>query len=154
MLRHHLSFEIARFRQGVSHWGKHKYGSQADAMIRESCLVHLRLLLDFFYPRKNSAFTKYKDIFVSDYLPDRNCLSPDFQDLLEPPAWLQHYRDQLDWRLAHLTLERLRFEPGPERPSWNPVPQFDHVERLITEFIAALPREMKAFFDPRPRTAR
>jgi hypothetical protein len=153
MLRHHLSFEIARFQQGISHWGKRKYGTQADAMIRESCLIHLRLLLDFFYPRKNWAYTKYKDIFVSDYLPERSRLSPEFRELLEQPPWLQNYRDQLDWRVAHLTLERLQFDPGPQRPSWDPVPHFAHVKRLITSFLKALPPDVKAFFDPAPRSA-
>ena len=142
MLREHVSFEIGRFRKAASLWGKAKYGRVEDAMIRESCLIHMRLLLDFFYPRVDPRKSKHEDVFVSDYLPERGRLP---LELANNPPWLQEYRDQLDWRLAHLTMKRFEFE---ERPVWQPQEQFGHLERLIAAFLAALPADVKAEFDP------
>jgi hypothetical protein len=96
MLRKHLSFEINRFRLATSLWSEHKYDRLADAMIRESCLIHMRLLLDFFYPRRDPQRSRHQDMYVTDYLPSRTALSPQFQKLLTPPNWLQSYRDELD----------------------------------------------------------
>jgi hypothetical protein len=146
MLRKHLSFEINRFRIAASMWGKPKCGSVADAMIRESCLIHMRLLLDFFYPRIDpTKKRKFEDVFVVDYLPEKTQLRKEFQDLLAEPSWLQDYRDQLDWRLAHLTMKRMDFE---KKPAWQPEKQFRHLERLICEFISALPEKTRALFNP------
>lgn len=145
MLRTHVSFEINRFRVAAAQWGKCTYGVPVDAMVRESCLIHFRLLLDFFYPRASATGSKFEDVFASDYLPELDLLTLEFRELLAEPSWLQGYRDQLDWRLAHLTLKRIRFE---RRPAWEPRAQFAHVEHLITQFLAALPCEMRALFDP------
>ena len=147
MFQRHLSFEINRFRLAVSLWSKPKYDGLADAMIRESCLIHMRLLLDFFYPRINpKRQTKYEDIFVTDFLPDKTQLRREFQTLLAKPLWLQAYRDQLDWRLAHLTMKRLDFE---KNPIWQPEKQFEHLEQLICEFISALPETTRSLYNPR-----
>jgi len=146
MLRKHLSFEINRFRIAASMWGKPRYGKVADAMIRESCLIHMRLLLDFFYPRIDpTKKSKFEDVFVTDYLPDKTQLRKEFQNLLAKPSWLQGYRDRLDWRLAHLTVKRMDFE---KNPVWRPEKQFEHLERLISEFISALPEKTRALFNP------
>jgi hypothetical protein len=145
MLRKHLSFEINRFRTAASMWGKPKYGSVVDAMIRESCLIHMRLLLDFFYPRIGPAKKRrFEDVFVTDYLPENTQLTREFQDLLAEPPWLQDYRNQLDWRLAHLTMKRIDFE---KNPAWQPEKQFAHLERLICGFISALPQRTRALFN-------
>jgi hypothetical protein len=147
MLRKHLSFEINRFRIAASMWGKPKYDEVAHAMIRESCLIHMRLLLDFFYPRIDpTKKRKYEDVLVTDYLPDKTQLRKEFQDLLAKPSWLQDYRDQLDWRLAHLTMKRMDFQ---KNRAWQPQKQFEHLERLISEFISALPEKTRALFNPR-----
>ena len=145
MFRKHLSFEINRFRVAASMWGKPKYDRVSDAMIRESCLIHSRLLLDFFYPRNDPTTSKFQDVFVTDYLPDKTQLSKEFQKLLTKPSWLEDYRDQLDWRLAHLTMKRMDFE---KNPAWQPEKQFEHLERLISEFISALPEKTRALFNP------
>jgi len=146
MLRKHLSFEINRFRIAASMWGKPKYGSVVDAMIRESCLIHMRLLLDFFYPRIDpTKKRKYEDVFVTDYLPEKARLPKEFQNLLLKPPWLQDYRHKLDWQLAHLTMKRVDFE---KNPAWQPQKQFAHLERLICEFLSALPEKTRALFNP------
>jgi hypothetical protein len=145
MLRKHLSFEINRFRVAASAWNKRKYGNVVDAMIRESCLIHMRLLLDFFYPRVDPKKAKFDDVFVTDYLPEKAQLHKEFQNLLAEPLWLQDYRNQLDWRLAHLTMKRIDFE---KNPAWRPEKQFGHLERLICEFVSALPEKTRALFNP------
>jgi hypothetical protein len=144
MLRKHLSFEINRFRLAASFWGKCQHDRLVDAMIRESCLIHFRLLLDFFYPRIDPQFSKHNDIFVSDFLPDPEAIRPEFRELLKEPPWLKGYRDQLDWRLAHLTLNRFQFEGH----RWEASQQFQHVERLISLFLADLPGDLRDCFDP------
>ena len=122
MLHEHLSFEINRFRLAASMWGKPKYDGVTDAMIRESCLIHMRLLLDFFYPRIKPEKSKYEDVFVTDYLPNKAHLPQALQRLLLKPPWLRDYRDQLDWRLAHLSMKRTGFK---KNPAWQPDKQFD-----------------------------
>jgi hypothetical protein len=121
MLRVHLSFEINRFRLGISVWNKQQHGQKEclDAMIRESCLLHMRLLLDFFYPRPKAKVTPMKDIFVDDYFPDRSHLSENFQNLLKEPDWTEKYRDRLDAALAHLTMRRMDFESNR---AWHVTP--------------------------------
>jgi hypothetical protein len=152
MLGQHLSFEINRFRIGVSMWGEQKYGEVPDAMIRESCLIHMRLLLDFFYPRTDpTKKSKYEDVFATDYLPDVTQLSEKLQKLLMEPIWLQDYRNQLDWRLAHLTMKRFDFAINPV---WQPEKQFKHMERLISEFLSALPEKTRALFSPHRQGSR
>jgi hypothetical protein len=149
MLREHLSFEIGRFRQGVSFWYQPGDGV-AEGMLRESCLIHVRLLLDFFYPRVEPKDSKYEDVFVFDYFQGDASISEDLAELLKAPPWLQRYRDQLDWRLAHLTLKRLGFDRPPSSV-WRPAEQFNHLERLIKLFVQALPPDMRRFFDDRTR---
>jgi hypothetical protein len=146
MFHEHLSFEINRFRLAVSMWGQQKHDGLVDAMIRESCLVHMRLLLDFFYPRIDPKSSRFEDVFVSDYLPNKSLLPKPLQELLTPPLWLQDYRDQLDWRLAHMTMKRMEFKR--KRRAWDPKEQFEHLERLISWFIEALPDKTRALFNP------
>jgi hypothetical protein len=140
----HISFEINRFRLASSAWGRPQYGSLADAMMRESCLIHFRLLLDFFYPRIEPEKSPFQDVFVTDYLPDKTQLPQELQDLLVKPSWLQGYRDELDWRLAHMTMKRIRFD---QSPAWRPEKQFNHLERLISGFLLALPDHMQALYN-------
>ena len=111
-------------------------------MIRESCLIHMRLLLDFFYPRIDPQKSQHEDVFVSDYLPERNWCP---LDLANDPPWLPEYRERLDRMLAHLTMKRFEFE---ERRVWKPKEQFGGLERLIAAFLAALPTDVRAEFDP------
>jgi len=146
MFHEHLSFEINRFRLAVSMWGRQNHGGLVDAMIRESCLIHMRLLLDFFYPRISPKKSKFEDVFVSDYLPDKTLLPKTLRRLLTDPRWLQDYRDQLDWRLAHMTMKRMQFKKL--RRMWEPQKQFAHLESLISEFIAALPDKTRSLFNP------
>ena len=75
--------------------------------------------------------SKFEAIFVTDYFPDKSKLSMEFRSLLEEPTWLQDYRDELDWRLAHLTMKRMDFEGNP---SWQPEKILNHIESLITSF--------------------
>jgi hypothetical protein len=146
MFHIHLIFEFNRFRLAASMWTTPQFDGFVDAMIRESCLIHLRLLLDFFYPRVDTTKkSKFEDIFATDYLPDRAALPVELQELLTKPSWLQDYRNQLDWRLAHLTMKRMNFEKSP---IWEPEKQFSHLEQLISEFIAALPAKTRALFNP------
>jgi len=145
MLHKHLSFEINRFSLASSMWGKRTFGSLPDAMIRESCLIHMRLLIDFFYPRIDPEKAgKFEDVFVTDYI-DRTQMRREFQELLIEPPWLQDYRNRLDWRLAHLTMKRIEFE---RNPYWQPEKQFEHLERLITEFLLSLPDKTRSQYDP------
>jgi len=149
MLRKHLSFEINRFRAAAAMWNKPKCGLVVDAMIRESCLLHTRLLLDFFYPRVDpSKKRKYEDVFVTDYLPDKTQLCKEFQDLLANPPWLRDFRNRLDWQLAHLTTKRIDCE---KNPAWQPQKQFKHIELLISEFLSALPEKTRTLFNPRQK---
>jgi len=109
----------------------------------------MRLLLDFFYPRIDPKKSKFEDVFVSDYLPSPTQMPKPLQKLLMAPPWLQDYRDQLDWRLAHMTMKRMAFKK--RRRLWEPKKQFAHLESLITGFIAALPEKTRGLFNPNQR---
>ena len=101
---------------------------------------------DFFYPRVPPKKSKFEDVFVSDYLPDAKQAPKSLRQLLTPPSWLQDYRDRLDWRLAHMTMKRMGFKH--HRRIWDPQKQFAHLERLTSEFIAALPENTRLLFNP------
>ncbi|MGH9523129.1 MAG: hypothetical protein ACRD3E_11425 [Terriglobales bacterium] len=85
------------------------------------------------------------DLFVTDYFPDQILLSAEFRALLVEPTWLMKYRNELDWRLVHVTLFRLNFE---QNPVWQPEKVFAHVEQLIVRFLGALPSHLRPLFDP------
>ena len=138
MLSTHLSFEINRFRLGALVWKEQQRGEDRglpacmSAMLRESLLIHMRLMLDFFYPRKTFN-PKFRDVFVLDYLPAWS--RPE-------PAWIDPYRKKIDEQLAHLTINRVRMPPWGDK-------EILHINALIDEFLGALAPGKLALYDPR-----
>ena len=151
MLRTHLSFEINRFTRGVELWRQKVNGdSSIDDMVLEACLIHLRLLVDFFFPRMEAeAYGPVQEIFVTDYIPNDQ-YSTRLSVLLSPtPDWVPVYRSKLDWQIAHLTLKRDEIATEDGWHHWKDIQQpFKQMEKLIEAFLHALPREMKFYFDP------
>ena len=137
--REHLAWEMGRFRRGVALWGRRD--GEEGAMLRESCLIHLRLLLDFLYPRGTSK--RYPD----DVRPE-HFVADGHWDPPEPP-WLQGYRDRLDQLLVHLTYKRLDWAED-QRMVWRPEQQFAHVEQMWGQFLSSLPEDRRRWFsEPR-----
>lgn len=129
MLQEHLSFEINRFKYGAEIFGNNKFGRVPDAMIREACLIHARVLVDFFYPRNN---IRKDDVIVTDYLPGWAVNKPD---------WVEDYRTQVDWQLAHLTMNRVPMPPWTKD-------HLMHIKGLIDQFLRDLPVDMRQHYDP------
>ena len=151
MLNTHLSFEINRFTRGVELWRKKVNGdTSVDDMVLEACLIHMRLLLDFFYPRNGTEENgPYSEIVVTDYIPDHRYTTR-LELLLSPtPDWVPWYRSRLDWQLAQLTMNRDKIDTEHPWHHWKDVqPLFIHMEKLVEAFLQGLPPDMKALYDP------
>jgi len=151
MLNTHLSFEINRFTRGVELWRKKVNGDgSVDEMVLEACLIHLRLLLDFFYPRNGTEEdSPYSDIFVTDYIPTYRYTTRLGLLLSPTPEWVPEYRSRLDWQVAQLTMKRDGIETEHPWHHWKEIqPLFIHMEKLVEAFLQALPPNMKAGYDP------
>ena len=66
-----------------------------DGLLLEACLLHFRVVWDFFYRQKH----KPTDVVVTDYLPKWT--------EVPPPARLKDIRKWLNVMLAHLTTHRV-----------------------------------------------
>ena len=66
-----------------------------DGLLLEACLLHFRVIWDFFYRPKE----KNTDVVVRDYVPTWAAT--------EPPARLKEIRRWLNVMLAHLTTHRV-----------------------------------------------
>ena len=151
MLNTHLSFEINTFLLGELLWNGNGDRSTRVDLLRESCLIHMRLLLAFFYPRpKELKFSPYRDIFITDYISTDKSRWPDrLKGLIDPPpAWLADFRRKLNLQLAHLTLDRIHLEET-DLHRWDVKTPFRHVGLLIDEFLEALPPERRRLYDPK-----
>jgi hypothetical protein len=73
-----------------------------DGLLLEACLLHFRIVWDFFYKRKKET----TDVVVSDFVPT--------WDVIAPPERLKVIRRWLNVMLAHLTTHRTdpRFKAG------------------------------------------
>ena len=66
-----------------------------DGLLLEACLLHFRVVWDFFYGQKQ----KPTDVVVTDYIPKWT--------EMPPPARLKDIRKWLNVMLAHLTTHRV-----------------------------------------------
>ena len=151
MLSTHLSCEINRFVHGVELWRqKVKGDSSVDDMVLEACLVHMRLLLYFFFPPQGEEdYSPYQDIAVSDYIPDDQCPLRLRLLLFPTPDWVPVYKSRLDRQIVRLTLERGERDTEYDWHHWKDIQgPLSQMEKLIEAFLQALPYEMKVRFNP------
>ena len=74
--------------------GRKFRGPPLDGLLEDACLLHFRIVWDFFYrPKKKNT-----DIVVRDFVP--------MWEEITPPARLKNIRRWLNVMLAHLTTDR------------------------------------------------
>jgi hypothetical protein len=109
-----------------------------DGLLLEACLLHFRIVWDFFYGVKKQK----TDIVINDFVPNwkRNT----------PPARLKDIRKWLNAMLAHLTTHRTRpaFKVG-EITVEDVEKIREHTKTLFENFVAALSDDQrKALVNP------
>lgn len=115
--KEHVSYEIRMFldlhqfreTHGVANLSPGALEVLRNALL-EATALHLRNLLEFFYPRRKKP--RRTDVHAFDFIPHWNDHRPELSDALDD-AWTR-----VDRRLAHLTTGRL--DPGHEdRRGWD-----------------------------------
>ncbi len=107
-------------------------------LVFEALLLHLRVLLDFFFPR---GTVRDSDVIMLDFLPDP---PPDLKTL---PAWVDGYRLRLDRLLSHLTYKRLDYRKG-QQMDWADLPErLNDMAAFVGAFIDALDSERRRWFE-------
>jgi hypothetical protein len=112
-----------------------------DGLLLDACLLHFRVVWDFFYGAKR----KDTDIVVRDFVPNWT------RD--NPPARLKDIRKWLNVMLAHLTTQRTQpaFKIG-EITVEDVKKIREHAKALFEEFAAALSDDQrKALVNPLAR---
>jgi hypothetical protein len=137
---HHLGYEIQMFFGMVSllrAWAKLSNPGMDGNAFLESFVIHLRNLVDFFFPRPNSRST---DITVGNFFEGsgKSWVPPAGSFLLQDAAALQKLRKRADREIAHLTLHRLYVAPA-EKP-WDREKLASEIHLLVTEFVKQVPQ--------------
>ncbi len=126
----HVYYEIKQFmdtnygsRSGTSTSGVSGRQNVLDNAVLESCLLHVRILLDFF---ETSRSKRFKDsVLAEDYGFDARDVG------IEDP-----YRTRLNKDLAHITYSRIGL--GPLRKAWPPEKILPPMLIRLQEFIEDL----------------
>lgn len=95
----------------------------------ESFVIHLRALIDFFYPPER---TKPDDMLATDYFPDSTTW-----ETARPPISdvLRNARTRAHKEIAHLTYARL--DVTSDTKPWNVVGISKEIEVLMARFLEA-----------------
>ncbi|MCB9924398.1 MAG: hypothetical protein H6822_19625 [Planctomycetaceae bacterium] len=106
-----------------------------DALL-ESFLLHVRVLMDFFYGERSGD--KADDVIAADFVAGWNA---------SPSEYLVKLRRPLNKLLAHLTLERQKYTA--DKFLWDTHGIAEELEPTIERFLASLPDETKPWFESR-----
>jgi hypothetical protein len=122
-----LRYEVEMFFKVGERVSPNAWATPESRAVLESFIVHLRNLVDFFYPSLN---LKETDVIAADYFDDRCAwqrlrpASSDVHDLLTARA-------RAHKQLVHLTTDR---ETGD--PSWDIKRLLFKMFELVTEFVS------------------
>jgi hypothetical protein len=111
-----------------------------DGFLLEACLLHFRVVWDFFYPPNPKRFPT--DIIVGDYMA--HWTAP------KPPAALVKIRNRVDVMSAHLTSKRANPDYRKRDTTMDDINRIRaHTQALFTAFKKALPEDQRgAFVNP------
>jgi hypothetical protein len=108
-----------------------------DSLLLEACLLHFRVVWDFFYPPKPQRFPS--DIVVADYIPKWN--HP------KPPSALVKIRNRVDVMSAHLTSRRANPDHRKRDTTMDDINRIRaHTQALFAAFKKDLPEDQRAAF--------
>ena len=135
----HLAFDVQHFRCYVQLFENHRLQTASPAAwqaVIYSLLLHLRLLLDFFY-----GPPKQDDVWVGHFrsIPQFDQVFPATIQI-PTPAEARALSVNLHKRLAHLTATRWE-EPAPPMNFYQKY--FQAVDALLNSFDAALPADLQ-----------
>ncbi len=138
----HLAFDVQHFRCYLDLHRNTKLQRTSPAAcqaVRYSLLLHLRLLLNFFYgrPREDDCCIRHFKM-----LPGFSAAFPS-NSLFPTPDEARQVSINLNKRLAHLTATRWEV-PAPSMAYYQKY--FDGVDRLIDAFEDALPDDVRTLF--------
>jgi hypothetical protein len=134
---YHLAFDIYHFRFYARLYKEGRltaFGPAVQQAFLYSLLLHFRILLDFFYkePVQDDCGVGHFRIF------------PEFDAAFPPgtraPVGVRQVSVNLNKRLAHITATRWREKP-PSMTYYTDY--FDGIEKLIVDFQAALPGDLR-----------
>lgn len=146
MAARYIAFELYHFRLLVTLYRDRAevFAGGLNRQVYEySLLLHLRILLDFFYTRP-----RLQDMGVNHFrvLPAFDVAFPK----LKIPRWKVAVKEQLDKRLVHFTEARWLMPTDYEMSDY--AQYFDHMLVLISDFEKALPPDLRAEFECRLQT--
>jgi hypothetical protein len=106
-------------------------------LLLEACLLHFRVVWDFFYLRESQRFPT--DVVAEDYLPKWR--PP------KPPSVLVKIRKRVDVMVAHLTSKRANPDYRNMDTTMDDIVRIRvHTERLFNAFKTALPQAHHEWF--------
>jgi hypothetical protein len=113
-----------------------------DGLLLEACLLHFRLVWDFFYGPWKKNDLKVKD-FAPSGIPKK--------ERPKQPAELRAIRRALDETIAHLSCRRITpaFKKGQIKLADFPKMQ-DHVAKLFAAFAAQLTQDQRDALNANP----
>lgn len=97
-----------------------------DAVL-ESFVLHLRTLIDFFYPRRT---VKDSDVIATDFMDDPAA----WDTPMSIPASLDAARVRADKELSHLSTQRK--DPGDPTKPWQTDVLFGEIKAVADKFVA------------------
>ena len=123
----HFGYEVREYRKAIVKLQQDLKGKPEWNPTLESALLHFRILRSFFLSTRHKL-----DVIAGDYIPDWKPTSD---------AVFDATRDDIDQRLAHLSMGRLN-----EAFNW-PLDDMDiAIEKLVSEFRKRLPPERSEWF--------
>lgn len=110
---------------------------QLRLLVFEALLLHLRILLDFFFP----VNPRETDVIVGDFLPNMPAV------MQSSPEWLGAYRWRLNKLLAHLTYNRVG-SVRSNQMEWSDLPKhLNDMKVFWSVFLDALPEHQRVWFN-------
>ena len=131
---HHLHYEVWMLQstaKGLASGVFGKGNTVANAML-EAFALHLRVVVDFLYPRGREL--KADDVLASDFFdsPEQWCKVRDKHIIKESRKVLMDARDKADKQMAHLTYSRLKVTATEK--NWYFVKVADEAQKAIKVF--------------------
>lgn len=137
----HLRYEVEMLQSTARGLASGVFGwenTAANAML-EAFVLHLRIVVDFLYPRGRGF--KDSDVLAGDFFdsPEQWCKVRDKNIVKESRKVLEEARDRADKEMVHLTYDRLKV--SKEEKGWQFVKIGNEAGRAVKVFIDNVPKD-------------
>jgi hypothetical protein len=130
-----VAYEMYRYSQAVRLFASVSE-DQGKRLILEAQLLHLRILMDFFYTESDNP----DDVQAVHFFSDPEHWKP------SRPNWYFEYRDRCNKLLSHLTYSRVTKYKDRGRMGWTLDDKCAHFQQVWNQFLSALPPGRRAWF--------